>query len=158
MLKNHETRPLTIALFALVMAVPVAAEDAPAESAAEPGTLTVTVTNIRNDKGQIGCSLYASKDGFPSEPKKARVVVFVQQRSGKATCRFKGVKAGTYAVSVMHDENEDGELETSLVGRPKEWWGVSNDVPAERFGPPKYEKARFKYEGDAKAIRIKLQL
>jgi uncharacterized protein (DUF2141 family) len=28
----------------------------------------------------------------------------------------------------------------------------------ERFGPPKYEKAKFTYSGDAKAIPVKLQL
>jgi uncharacterized protein (DUF2141 family) len=58
----------------------------------------------------------------------------------------------------MHDENEDGELETSFVGRPQEWWGVSNDAPAERFGPPKYENASFPYAGTAETIKVKLRL
>jgi len=154
MLKQRKRLSVVITLGALGLSSAAWAEDTPADS----GTLSVTVTNIQNAKGQIGCSLYASKDGFPSEPKKAKGLMFVKQRDGKATCTFKGVKPGTYAVSVMHDENKDGQLETSLVGRPKEWWGVSNDVPAERFGPPKYEKASFEYVGTAKTIRVKLQL
>ena len=84
--------------------------------------------------------------------------LFVKPATGKASCVFTNVRAGTYAVSVMHDENSDGELETNLVGRPKEWWGVSNNVPAERFGPPKYEAASFPYPGDATTIGIKLRL
>lgn len=154
MLKKQKTPPFIIALAALGLAIPASAEDAPADS----GILTVSITNIQNEKGQIGCSLYASDKGFPSEREKAKVRMFVKQSAGKATCTFKGVKPGTYAVSVMHDENKDGELETSFVGRPKEWWGVSNDVPAERFGPPKFEKATFKYAGSAKTIKVKLQL
>ncbi|MBT8469966.1 MAG: DUF2141 domain-containing protein, partial [Deltaproteobacteria bacterium] len=71
---------------------------------------------------------------------------------------FKGLEPGKYAVSVMHDEDKDGELKTSMVGRPKEWWGVSNNVPPERFGPPKYQAAVFSYTGDPKTIKVKLRL
>jgi uncharacterized protein (DUF2141 family) len=154
MLKNT---PLSI-LFVLIGGFGPLALASADETQEADGSLTVQISNVQNGKGQVGCSLYASKDGFPSEAEKAKAQMFVKQRDGKATCTFKGVKPGTYAVSVMHDENEDGRLETSLVGRPREWWGVSNDVPAERFGPPKYERASFKYAGTAKTIRVKLQL
>jgi uncharacterized protein (DUF2141 family) len=136
----------------------VATHAAAEEPAAAEGALTVQVWNVQNDKGQVGCSIYSKSDGFPSEPKKADAQMFVQQASGKATCTFKGIKPGTFAVSVMHDENKDGKLETSMVGRPKEWWGVSNDVPAERFGPPKYEKATFEFDGTRKTVKVKLRL
>ena len=152
-----KTTPISI-LFALIAGFGPFATASADDSQEPDGSLTVQISNVQNGKGQVGCSLYASKDGFPSEPKKAKAQMFVKQRDGKATCTFKGVKPGTYAVSVMHDENEDGQLETSLVGRPKEWWSVSNDVPAERFGPPKYEKASFEYVGTTKTIRVKLQL
>ena len=146
---------LTLIVVALLgLSAAASAEEAPAAD----GTLTVKITNIPSPKGQIGCSLFASKDGFPSEANKAKAQMFVKHDGKTATCTFENVKVGTYAVSVMHDENKDGELETSMVGRPKEWWGVSNDVPAERFGPPKYEKATFSYAGTAKTIKVKLQL
>jgi uncharacterized protein (DUF2141 family) len=137
-------------------AAPTASADS--DSANAEGTLTVDISNIQNDKGQIGCSLYSKKDGFPTKPGKADATMFVKAKAGKATCEFKGVKPGKYAVSVMHDEDKDGELKTSMVGRPKEWWGVSNNVPAERFGPPKYEAATFAYTGDAETIKVKLRL
>lgn len=140
---------------ALVLTVPVAADTA-SSTAAE--SLVVEVSNVPNDKGQVGCSLYRNEDGFPSDPKKAAEILFVASKNGKATCTFKKVKPGRYAVSVMHDENKDGQLETSIVGRPKEWWGVSNNVPPERFGPPKYEAAAFDVAGEPKTIRVKLRL
>jgi uncharacterized protein (DUF2141 family) len=153
-MKNRPLHFPLILVAVLGLSAAASAEEAPAAD----GTLTVKITNIPNLKGQIGCSLFASKDGFPSEADKAKAQMFVRHDGKSATCTFEKVKAGTYAVSVMHDENKDGELETSLVGRPKEWWGVSNDVPAERFGPPKYEKATFKYAGAPKTIKVKLQL
>ena len=151
---NHKIIQLSLVAAALGLAVTAGAED----NTATEGALTVQVWNIQNDQGQIGCSLYANKEGFPTDPEKAAKSTFVKPKAGKATCTFSGVKPGTYAVSVMHDADKNGELKTSMVGRPKEWWGVSNDVPAERFGPPKYEKATFKFAGAAKTIKVKLTL
>jgi uncharacterized protein (DUF2141 family) len=154
MLKNTKFDFPLILLAALALPVAANAEETPDLHA----SLTVQIWNIQNDEGQIGCSLYASEEGFPSKPEKAAKRIFVKQQAGKATCTFKGVKPGTYAVSVMHDADSNGELKTNMVGRPKEWWGVSNDVPAERFGPPKYEKATFKLTGAPKIVKVKLQL
>lgn len=153
-----KTKPLhwqILVVAALGLSMPAAADN---EASSTKSALTVDITNIQNDKGQIGCSLFSKKDGFPSKADKADLRMFVKQKAGKATCVFTGVKPGKYAVSVMHDADKDGELKTSMVGRPKEWWGVSNNVPAERFGPPKYEAATFTYSGDPKTIKIKLRL
>ena len=153
MLQQRSLSWHVIAITALGLAAPAAAD--PSETAAP---LVVEISNIPNDKGQIGCSLYSNKDGFPSDPQKAQKSIFVRPKNGKATCTFKRVTPGKYAVSVMHDEDKDGELKTNLVGRPKEWWGVSNNVPPERFGPPKYEAATFDFAGEPKTIQVKLQL
>jgi uncharacterized protein (DUF2141 family) len=148
----------TVQMPLLILAALGLSAGARAEEAAAPGILKVQVTNVQRDEGQIGCSLYSKEDGFPNDPDKADERMFVEPKAGKATCTFRGVKPGTYAVSVMHDADKNGELKTNLVGRPKEWWGVSNDVPAERFGPPKYDKATFEYAGTAKTVEVKLQL
>jgi len=155
MTRRSRLQILIAALAAFALSATASADEA---VASPPVGLTVQVSNIQNDNGQIGCSLYSKDDGFPSKPEKADAMMFVKSKAGKATCVFKGVKPGKYAVSVMHDEDKDGELKTSMVGRPKEWWGVSNNVPPERFGPPKYEAALFSYTGDPKTIKVKLRL
>lgn len=129
-----------------------------ASAAEQDGTLKVEVQNIESDEGNIGCSLWAKEDGFPSESDKALQSVTLKPKNKKATCVFKNVKPGTYAVSVMHDVDADGELDSNFVGRPKEPWAVSNNVPAERFGPPKFEATRFKYGGGNSTIKVKLTL
>jgi uncharacterized protein (DUF2141 family) len=102
--------------------------------------------------------LFSKRDGFPTDAAKAYSTMFVKSKAGTATCVFKDVAPGKYAVSVMHDEDRDGDLKTNMVGRPKEWWGVSNNAPAERFGPPKYEAATFPYTGAPKTVKVKLTL
>lgn len=137
--------------------VTASADDTSASpSISTEGRLVVEVLNIESNKGQIGCTLFTKAEGFPGDSDKAVRSMFVQPKRGKASCVFEKVAPGTYAVSVMHDLDKSFELERSMVGRPKEPWGVSNDVPAERFGPPKFKPASFKYSGTETNLKIKL--
>ena len=55
----------------------------------------------------------------------------------------RGFADTAYGVGVgVGDVDGDGELKTNMVGMPKEPWGISNNA-AGRFGPPKWEDARF---------------
>ena len=139
-------------------AVPLNAQGEEAIEAKPADAIVVQVSNLQSDEGQIGCAIFSNEDGFPSKSEKADKQIFVKSKAKKATCTFEGVKPGTYAVSVMHDADKNGELNTSFVGKPKEWWGVSNNAPAQRFGPPKYEAAKFRHEGGVKTLKVKLQL
>lgn len=151
-MKNH---PLLLGLLLLSAASASAvAQDVTVETANE---LVVKVSNIQNTDGRIGCTLFSKEDGFPSKTEKADKRVWVQHKSDKATCKFLNVKPGEYAVAVMHDEDKNGKLNTSLVGRPQEGWGVSKNVPPRRFGPPEYEDAKFKYTGGQMTLDIKLR-
>jgi len=47
-----------------------------------------------------------------------------------------------YAVSVFHDENYNGKLDTNLLGIPREGVGASNDARG-NFRPPKFGAAAF---------------
>ncbi len=118
--------------------------------------IVVLVSKARNAKGQVGCALYDNAKGFPSDRKRVLSQATSKITDGKAGCTFERVKPGEYAVSVMHDEDMNGELNTKVFGIPTEGWGVSNNVPARRMGPPKYDKAKFKYEGGQMKLSIRL--
>jgi len=55
--------------------------------------------------------------------------------------RFQGLAPGTYALGVIHDEDNNGRLNT-FVGIPREGFGFSRN-PRLRMGPPRYEDVRF---------------
>jgi uncharacterized protein (DUF2141 family) len=154
-MKDMKDHPLLLGLVLLLAAsASAAAQDAKIDAANE---LIVNVSNIQHTDGRIGCTLFSKEDGFPSKAEKADKRVWVQHKSDKVTCKFRNVKPGEYAIAVMHDEDKNGELNTSLVGRPQEGWGVSKNVPPRRFGPPNYEDAKFKYTGGQMTIDIKLR-
>jgi uncharacterized protein (DUF2141 family) len=119
------------------------------------GNLTVVVKNIRNNKGQIGLSLFHSADGFPNHPEKSILSIFITAKIESAEYTFKNIKTDTYAVAVFHDENSDGKINSNFLGIPKEGVGVSNNAKG-HFGPPKFDDAKFSFNSSVQAITISL--
>lgn len=114
------------------------------------------VLNIRNDHGVIDCKLYSSKDGFPSEAIKAYQHIRVRiSDKKKAVCGFSNVVPGAYAISVFHDENENGKLDTNFLGIPNEGVGSSNDAKG-FMGPPSFDKAMFQVGEGGVTVQIHL--
>ncbi len=104
----------------------------------EVTTIEVEVTNIANDEGQVLVGLYNSEEQWL---KKVFKGAFGKIENGKSTVKFTGVPSGIYAISVFHDKDNDGKLDT-LFGIPTEDTGSSNDAPS-NFGPPKWSVAKF---------------
>jgi uncharacterized protein (DUF2141 family) len=133
----------------------LAAGDASRASADEPtGRVDVNVGTLRNTKGWLGCRLYSAPAGFPKEP--------TQRQQQKAItgptvlCSFEGVPAGTYAVSVMHDENANGKLDQNFLGIPTEGYGVSNNH-THALSAPTWDESRFEVK-DGQDVRLGIAL
>ncbi len=106
--------------------------------AQDNGVIEVEITGIESAEGQMLIGLYSTADSWLKAPFKG---VFGQIEDGKSKVRFADIPEGTYAISVFHDADYDGELDTFL-GIPTEATGSSNNAPA-KFGPPKWEDAKF---------------
>ena len=65
------------------------------------------------------------------------------------------VPKGIYAVSVHHDENKNGKLDTNVIGIPIEGIGASRN-PSMTFGPPEFDEANFRLKNNIK-LKIKLK-
>ena len=118
-----------------------AAAETPAPPASTSATLIVEVEGLKDDKGKLHASLYASEEGFPTKPEKALRHVDVPIVAGMARVVFEGLTPGGYAVAAYHDENGDGKLDTGFLGIPTEGLASSNDAKG-FMGPPSFEKAR----------------
>jgi uncharacterized protein (DUF2141 family) len=106
----------------------------------------VDISGLRSDKGQMLCALYSSAqaEAFPKKADKAVARLTAKIVDHQAVCEFTGVAPGTYAVSVVHDENSNGKLDTNFIGMPREGVGASNDAKG-HMGPPKFSAAAFPY-------------
>jgi uncharacterized protein (DUF2141 family) len=126
-----------------------------AQSQVKKGNLKVVVHNIKNKSGQIGFFLYNSADAFPNHTEMALSSGFVKVTGNSAEYTFANIPAGSYAVYVFHDEDNDKKLKTNFIGMPKEGMGVSNNAKG-HFGPPKYNDAKFDFNKSDQAITITL--
>ena len=119
---------LTFLTFVVLSASPAAALD-----------VTITVQGIRNDKGKIAALAFASKDGFPDGVTQALAQTQVDARKGTVTLTLKNVPAGRVAVTILHDENENGRLNRSIIGIPLEGVGMSGNPAGSH--PPTFDDA-----------------
>ncbi len=115
--------------------------------AADGLKLEVTVKNIKSSRGKLIALVYTSKVGFPVELEKAANQVTVAAHEGETKLTFEGLKPGECAISIIHDENDDGKLNTNFIGIPREGVGVSRDAKGS-FGPPSYSDSKIKIEAD----------
>jgi|APTNR8051073442_1049403.scaffolds.fasta_scaffold00001_276 uncharacterized protein (DUF2141 family) len=110
------------------------------------GKVEVTVKNIQELKGTIRMAVYSGEGNFMEKELTSKNV----KVTGKEVIVvFENVKPGEYAISTYHDVDDNKELNTGFMGIPKEPYGFSNDARG-TFGPPTYEKAKFKVAGDTK--------
>ena len=118
----------------------------PQAEAPQANIIRVEIGGLRSDKGQVMCALFSSAKDFPKNVDKAIAQAKSGISHGHAACAFPGIAAGRYAVSVFHDENSNGKMDTNFMGIPREGVGASNNARG-HFGPPKFDDAAFSYSG-----------
>ncbi|MFM7646031.1 MAG: DUF2141 domain-containing protein [Sphingomonadales bacterium] len=121
------------------------------------GSLQVQVIGARNAKGVVLCSVFKDGKGYPDQPLLAFAKASGFIAEGRVMLDFDSLPAGQYAVALLHDENGDKKMNTSLMGLPKEGYGFSNNVMG-LFGPPSFSKASVNIaNGKKKIIKIELR-
>jgi uncharacterized protein (DUF2141 family) len=128
---------------------------AEASAPAAASTLTINVSGLRNAKGNVLVCVTANKKYFPDcskDPASHRARVKAKSAS---TISFSGIKAGTYAAALMHDENANDKLDTAVL-LPKEGFGFSRN-PAVVTGPPKFKSAAFTISDGNSSQSVKMK-
>jgi len=118
-------------------------------------TLTVVVEGLRNAKGHVAVAVYSGEQGFPKDDTKAirRVRAPIDGDTLTANAVWQDLPAGTYAVSVFHDDNDSGKLETNFFGVPVKSYGFSNN-PKPGLRAAKYSEASFMLPAGGAVIKI----
>ncbi len=115
--------------------------------------ITVVFDNLSSDRGEILYLLFSDKKGFPDQDDKSLRSGKISASEGKKHgLLLSGLANGDYALSVFHDENKNGKLDTNFLGIPKEGFAFSSN-PKVFFGPPAFDKAKF-YVDKNQSIRL----
>jgi uncharacterized protein (DUF2141 family) len=126
----------------------------PAFSQTATCTVTLHVDGFRNQKGDLGVTVFKSPDGWPENNIKA-----LQHGgypfSGSSAIVKLDLPPGRYAFAVIHDENSNHKLDRNFVGYPKEGFGFSNN-PKVYLTAPGFETASTQVACPATDISIHL--
>jgi len=114
-------------------------------------TLTVNISGLNSDDGTIMIGLYTGKENFLKKRFRGGVTTI---KNKKSVVVFKDIPKGEYAVSFVHDENNNKKMDTNFLGIPTEDYGCSNNATG-FMGPPKYNDAKFQLT-ENKEINIEI--
>jgi len=101
----------------------------------------VKVANFKDNKGVCIICLYDNAKAFAGkgDPAKCATVTIANKT---AETIFENIAEGTYAVSVIHDDNNNKKFDTNFLGIPTEGYGASqNKLPF--AAAPKFEENKF---------------
>ena len=123
-------------------------------SAQQPGKadLVVTITGIDSAGGTIKIGLFNREAGFLDVSQVMRGVNQPAQQ-GQMSVVFEDLPAGQYAVSIIHDENQNGFLDKNILGIPKEGYGFSRNVRP-FLSPPSFSATSVTLSGINMQIQI----
>jgi len=116
-------------------------------------TLTINFQGIESQSGKIYLVMHSNEKDYSQDAKPAHAAI-IDVTGQQTVATIKDVKPGSYAIKSFVDDNDNGQMDTNLVGMPKEQYGFSNN--AGRFGPAPYEDAEFSVSGDT-TIDIKMR-
>ena len=110
----------------------------------------MTIENVLNSNGKILTGLHTSEtfmngQGIEGFAKEAAI--------GEMNFTFENVLPGTYAISVLHDENNNMRMDFQENGMPNERYGFSgNEV---LMGPPTFDAVKFEVASEDLEFRIR---
>jgi len=116
----------------------------------EGATVTVTIENVLSDGGTILGGLHTT-DTFMKGP--GVLNAMEPAKAGEVTLTFENVQPGTYAIMVMHDANDNKQMDMDANGMPQENYGMSGEPNP--YGPPTFEGAKFELTGENQEFTIR---
>ncbi|MGH1385590.1 DUF2141 domain-containing protein [Kordia sp.] len=123
-----------------------------AQTASKEGvTITVTVDKIKNNNGKVLFALYTESTFLKTKPIQA---TGSKIEGNKVTVTFTNVPKGAYAITCVHDENDNGQMDFEESGMPKEDYGLSNNPMS--YGPPEFEPCKFMVKDSDISLNIVL--
>ena len=123
-----------------------------AACSAHAADLTLTIDGVNAAEGRVAAAAYDSAGSWLKGPPAA--VAQADAASPRTVLVLRDVPSGRYGVTVMHDKNANGELDSNIVGTPTEPYGAIRHARG-RMGPPAFEDAAVDVQGDT-ALTIHL--
>lgn len=116
----------------------------------------INVSGIRSEKGQIILNVFKNNEDYEHE-KVYKKIVFEKKKIENGimtiTC---DLDQGIQGITLIDDENKNGELNKNLIGIPKEGFGFSNFV-FEKLKKPAFNDFKLTVKPQNNKVTIKVK-
>lgn len=123
-----------------------------ASEALDPSPMTVRVSGVRDDAGQVRVDVCSPKTFLRGG---CEVTVAVPAVEGETVVTLPAVPAGVWAIQAYHDRNANLRVDRGALGVPTEEVGFSRQAPVGLKGPA-FERAAFRHAGP-ETITVRLR-
>ena len=142
---------LTLSLLISILAWQVASADE------LTGILMVEIAGLKDETGNLYISVYDSDSTWRSEETViGKRISIADALDGELVRTELQLPLGDYALAVFFDVDDNGELDSNFMGKPKEPVAWSNNAVWD-FGPPSYEEAVFTLSAEPIILRISMR-
>ena len=117
---------------------------------ASGATVTVTIENVLSDGGTILAGLHTTDTFMKGIGVSNAMAPAVK---GEVTLTFENVEPGTYAIMVMHDANDNKQMDMDSNGIPQESYATSGEM--NMYGPPSFENSKFELTDEDQEFKIR---
>ena len=119
-------------------------------------TLKLEISGLKNNKGFVLIAIFNSALGFPDKKELAVKKIRIPAQAGKIIYDVNDLVPGTYAIALIHDENDNQRLDTGLFGIPKEGFCFSKGAMG-TFGPPSFQAASFVHKSPSSIQNLQVK-
>ncbi len=156
-IRKISTIPISLGLFLISVLTVLFVCTGLIYSQPQVGKIIVQVNGFENNNGKARLLIFSSKDksAFPKEKDKAYGKFIMPIKDNKVSFTFENLPYGDYAISVHHDEDNNGKVNSNLIGIPNEGLGSSNDAKG-FMGPPSFDKAKITLNKEQLSIIINM--
>ncbi|MEX0722953.1 MAG: DUF2141 domain-containing protein [Gracilimonas sp.] len=138
----------------LIVALPLLAQEI-SYPENERSAFKLVIEGIEEERGEIRIAVFDSEEAYKRKEEPLHAVVLPVK--GKSLIwNEEELPFGNYAIAVYHDKNTNGELDSNLLGIPKEAYGFSNDARG-RFGPASWGNAHFQISSETYSMTIQIK-
>lgn len=118
------------------------------------GTIQISLSGVESNQGQIVCLVYDKRDRWMKESK-AVFRTSVPAKKGNMSFGVEAALNKRYAITVYHDENQNGKLDTgAFIPKPTEPVGASHFSGS---SIPRFYDCSFRFNEEPLTVEVTLQ-
>lgn len=140
--KRNTSQFIRLMLMSLMVAtLSLAMRPAEIQNDAKSVLVKFRINKAEPEKSVIYVAIYKDADTFLDENAYFKNVEIDSQGNATVSGTIE-LPSGTYAMAIFQDLNANGEMDSNLVGIPREPFGFSNNAKG-NFGPPSWVDAKI---------------